>query len=303
MVKKKRNKEAPSPQAPTPQPSLDPPTTLQGWGARFSELARLQLWHPLHETLGHFYPCPICAGDVQGFRARFEASQDLLVKPVRYADKKAGRLMVLLLWYWTAMHCVRRLEDSSKPVRIPPPIRKGPLLTDETRETLKPLGSSARRVRAHRARERGTVASLKVWSVASPAFTGIIGIKQSKSVRVGVAPPGGITMRIPPPRRQKGGRPASSDKPSRLVPVAAAALLHKWFPRQPSRGQFNYLSWSVITKLLTEFTPEGSSFGFQTPASIRRKVRAYRNKASFRKELGALDSNVIPAILRAFGSF
>lgn len=260
----------------------DSRTALRRWTRRFRRLAVLGRFDPGHDRFTQWDPCPICNGDVRGFSSRLEASQRELVDPLVYAGQKGDHLMALLWWYWVAMRIVRREEENARALR------------------------GAARVRAHRARKRGTVRSFKVFTVASPLFTGKIAVRQAGDFEAEVAPSESVVQRrvrrVPPPPVRQHGRPASPEKPTLLVPLVAATLLHDWFPRRPSAGRFTYLSWSLITDVLRTFTPPKVSFGFGDPASLQRKVRAYRNDPSLGQRVSSLRSKVIPAILRAFGS-
>lgn len=300
MVGMAKQKKKRSPRSGKPSP--DPANTLRLWNDRFAELARLQIVHPLHETLEQFEPCPMCEGDIVEFSSHFGASQAKLRNPVAYAGKKADLLMVLLFWYWTALRIAKKEEQASQPPRIPP-IPKGPLPPEGIQQTLKPLGPSALRARFHRMRERKKKASSILRTPG--AHIPVISSSGEKYVAGGSPEAEALINLIPAPSEEWGGRPSLSEKSSRLIPLVAAALLHQWFPRKPSRGQSSYLSWSLIADLLTTFSPPGSSLGFADYAfteSLRREVRHYQKNPSLRKMVTSLDSSFIPTILRAFGS-
>jgi len=250
---------------------------LDRWTRRFRQLAALGQFHPTHKAFKDWYPCPVCSGDSRGFLSRLESSQSTLLTPLHYSGDKADRLMVFLWWYWTTMHIVLR----------------------DARKALALAGS---RVRGHRARKRGTVRSLTVSTVVSGFFTGEIG--NSDRFHAEVVPPDLVVKRrvmdVGPPPVKPRGRPAPSREPSGLVPLAAATLLHCWLPRRRSWDRAGYLSWRWVADLLRQFSPSGMPVGLKQPASVKRKVNAYRGSPSVQEYVSRLDSPVIPAILRAF---
>jgi hypothetical protein len=276
------------------------------------------VFDPAHESFREWDPCPICNGDVRGFSSRLHELQPKLLKPLGYAHARASHLMALLWWYWTTMNIVQASETAW----MPPGPSVGPDTAgagadggDAAGSPGLPAGAPSRppqrarhqgrqRVRAHRDRKRGTVRSYEELSVVSPFFTGDIAIEQSDRFHAELTPSHFVVRRglrrITSPPLKRPGRPSSSQEPSLLVRLAAATVLHRWFPRRRSPGQAPYLAWRWIGGLLREFTPPSAPLGFTRQASLQRKVRAYRKDPSVQQWVSRLDSTILPAILRAF---
>lgn len=239
--------------------------------------------------------------DLEDLSARVARSQTTLLEALGCAGAKADQIMGLLWWYWATMRALWRAEQIT--LATAEISSDGSLIAGKEckRIGLRKL-LPRMRTRRSRARKRGEVEELRLFSYAAP-FSGVgtVAIKVGGKVEVGADPHEILTEERSYTPLRKRGRPSLAEDPARLVPLAVATLLHEWCPLDRSQKGAGYLAWSKISDLLRTFTPPDAPPGYTSPAYIQREVRAYRNDPSLREQVRSLDQGVIPKILRAFG--
>jgi hypothetical protein len=301
----RRRRKSATPKTRRSPDSVPPEEVLTIWQTRFA-LAASPFVRPLHDIATRFITdfgiCVVCEGNTWRFCARLETPAQGLWRAMTYTRENAPRLLVLLWWYWQMMHAYQLKKHDWTTIHDP-----------ET-DTVKPLGSRPR-VAAHRARALGTTRTFDVVTFRRPLFTGTITVPPGHVKGQGNSRRGESMHRvqIPPPEKQRSGRPPATEDPLFLIPLVVAKLLHQWFP---ARTKGPYLAWSVIMDLLKEFVPqEVDDFvpkpppkGFKptpaplgwTPDFLKRLVRRYQDDPSLKSIVLVLESRFLPAARQGF---